>query len=224
MNRKFLLATIFVTSVLTSAFSQKTAVHVGIKTGLSFSNFNVSDLSGDLSRVSNGNGFYVGSQVEVRLNKKFSIQPEILYTMDEAVDYVVNAFGTEEVWTTENLRHLRIPVLAKLHIGHLGLYAGPQLSFLLSSRFDQHDFVNDARIKVNATDSSFSKTSFSGVVGLEYTFMYRFGIEARYQFGLSNIRASNGTSPMTYLDNQNIKLSGFQTGLYYRFGKRYKRS
>jgi len=219
MKKKILIVMITTTTFITSTTAQDKSVRIGLKAGLNFSLFKVSDLSsGAVSSVKNDNGFFVGSQVEIRLSKKFSIQPEILYITDGVVDYEPAGSGSDRVLNNENLQHISIPILAKLHIGHLAIYAGPQISLLTSATIMDH--VNYTGNKMNVTNESYSKTSFSGIIGLEYTFKYRFGIDARYQFGLSNVSASNGTTPLTYVNGQNIKLSGFQTGLYFRFGRK----
>lgn len=218
MKKKIFAVIIATIILITSVSAQDKSVHIGLKAGINFSMFKVSDLkSGAVSSIKNDNGFYAGTQVEIRLSKKFSIQPEILYITDGVVDYEPSGSGSDRVLNNETLSHISIPILAKLHVGHLGIYAGPQISMLTSATIMDH--VNYTG-KMKVTNESYTKTSFSGIVGLEYTFKYRFGVDARYQFGLSNVSASNGTTPLTYVKGQNIKLSGFQAGLYFRFGKK----
>jgi hypothetical protein len=201
-----------------SISAQDNSFHVGPKAGINFSMFNVSKFESPVTGIKNDNGFYAGLQFEARLNKKFSLQPEIFYIENSATDYEGTG-ASKRVLNSENLKHISIPILAKLHAGKFGFYVGPQISLLVKAT----TFDNSIPAEVDVTDKSYTKTSWSGVFGIEYVFKHRFGIDARYQLGLSNSRDSDGITALTFPDGQNIKLNGFQTGLFFRFGKKPKK-
>lgn len=189
-------------------------IKYAIKAGINFSKFTIGILPNSLSRTDVDNGFYAGAQLLIPINKTLSLQPEVFYIESRIQNYdaALNSFLYKE-----ELKHLSIPLLLKLKIGHLGMFIGPQVSFLLSANITKSSFNNT---KVNVTDSSYKKINVAEVFGLEYTFSDRFGVDVRYQVGFSNIRAVNGATALTYEEDQNIKLGGFQTGVYYRFGKK----
>ena len=196
-------------------FAQENKIKFGLKAGINFSEFKYSQLPNILGKTQPDNGFYAGGQFVFNLKNNLYLQPEIFYIESRIQDY--NTIGN--LVAKEELKHLSVPLLARLRLGHFGLYAGPQLSFRLSADLK----LNQGDVETDVTESSYTKTNFSGVVGAEYTFQHRFGLDIRYQQGFSNIRSTNGITPLTDQDGQNIKLSGLQIGLYYRFGRYRKK-
>ncbi|OQP60360.1 hypothetical protein A3860_33820 [Niastella vici] len=209
MTPKLLLPLAFM-GMFTSAHAQS-KVRFGIKAGFNFPHFNASVIAPPLQSVNDDNYFYAGGQVEVRFNKHFSLQPEFFY-VGHSVKENVTAF--------EQLHQLAIPVLAKLHVGKIAFYAGPQLDVLLKAEQHYYDAYEQKQKNLNLTDSSYTKAGVSAVGGLEWTFKYRFGIDVRYVFGLSNRASDKGASLLTFPSNQRITINAIQAGLYFRFGKK----
>lgn len=213
MKFRILLACLFVFPLV--LFAQESTVKFGLKAGINFPEFKYSNLPAALSKTNSDNGFYAGGQFVIHLNNILYLQPEVFYIESRIQDND----NTRSFLAKEEIKHISTPLLLKLKLGHFGIYAGPQLSFRLSADFN--DDINN--IKIDVTDSSYTKTNFSGVIGIEYTLKRRFGIDVRYQIGFANIRSSAGTTPLTYQDEQDIKLSGIQAGLYYRIGRYLKK-
>lgn len=213
MHTKVLCVLLFVSPFIQKSSAQN-KVRFGLKAGLNFSHFKASVIAPPLQSISDDNYFYAGGQVEVRFNKRFSLQPEMYY-VGSSVQEVVTTAGP-----FERLHLIAIPVLAKLHIGKIALYAGPQLDLLMKAEQNYFDVYAQANKTKNVTDSSYRKAGMSGVAGIEWVFKYRFGVDLRYAFGLSNIASDNGTTILTGVNNQNIKISAIQAGLFFRFGKR----
>ena len=93
----------------------------------------------------------------------------------------------------KDLNQIQVPILAKYTIvDKLNAYAGPNLGFL----FDTPDGIKSFNFAVD--------------VGLSYDVTDNILVEARYDYGLSNL-FENGNS------NFSTKLRNFQVGLAYRF-------
>ena len=92
----------------------------------------------------------------------------------------------------KQIYQILLPLIAKYHIGKVSLYAGPQVSYQVKTIIPGYDPVQNVKKDYDYTDSSYKRSGFSGVVGIEWVFKYRLGIDARYIVGFSNLRASNG--------------------------------
>lgn len=206
---------LFSTPFFSKAQSQKTKlpVRLAIRGGVFLSNFSVSDLPSSFDKPKGDAAVYGGLQVDIPLSQKISIAPEILFAVSGISAYSEN---NPQGLFDDELNHLFVPLLFKYKAGNFGLFAGPQADILLKAKgATGPNFYNG-----DITDSSYRKSSFSGLVGIEYVFKYRFGIDARYQFSLSDMRSDKGNTVFTSYGD--IKMSAFQIGLFYRFGKKTK--
>lgn len=212
MKFRILLCYFFTCS--TVIFAQENKLKFGLKAGFNFSVFNYSKLPNGLNKTSPDNGVYAGGQFVIRLINKIYLQPEAFYIDSRVQDYDKSG----SFYAKEEIKHISTPLLVKVKLGHFGIYAGPQVSFRLSAYLN-----NIANNKTDVTNNSYTKTNFSGIIGVEYTFRRRFGIDFRYQQGFANIRSTTGLTPLTSQDGQDIKLNGIQAGLYYRIGRYLKK-
>jgi hypothetical protein len=203
--------------VLISKANAQGKVRFGIKAGLNFPHFTASIIEPPLNSISDDNYFYAGTQVDVKFNKHFSLQPELFYVGHSVLEVI----GTAGPF--ERLHQIALPVLAKYHLGKVAVYAGPQLDMLLKAEQHYYDMQEQKQRNRDVTDSSYTKAGLSAVAGIEWTFKYRFGIDLRYVFGITNRCASNGISGLTGYIGQDIKISAIQAGLYFRFGKKPER-
>lgn len=206
----FLFSTPFLTIAQDSASKQR--VRLAIRGGVFLSNFSIKDLPSSFEKPKGDAAVYGGLQVDIPLSKRISIVPEVLFAVSGISAYSDNPQGLFD----DELNHLFVPLLFKYKAGNFGLFAGPQADFLLKAK----GATGPSYYNGDITDSSYRKSSFSGVLGVEYVFKYRFGIDARYQFSLSDMRADKGNTVFTSYGD--IKMSAFQIGLFYRFGKKPK--
>ena len=189
-------------------------VRFGIKAGFNTAHFNTSIALPSQFSVRDDPFFYAGGEVEVKIGKHFSLQPELFYVEYSAM---------EGVSASERLKQICIPVLAKIHVGKIAFYGGPQIDLLLKAEQEYFNAAQQRRLKINTTDSSFTKAGLSVVGGIEWTFRYKFGLDLRYVFGMSNRCAKDGITFLTgFEEGQKIKINCLQAGLYYRFGKKPK--
>jgi hypothetical protein len=203
--KTFLLTAVFILFSLGRASAQTPATLIGIKTGLNFSTFNASVTKPVIDHFAQEPWFYAGVQAQLGVGKNFSIQPELFWVGNRQQVYLNTPYAIRE----EDLNQLSLPILAKYHLGKVALYTGPQFDFLLS-----------AKDNAGQSKNGYKKISFNAVIGAEWVFKYRFGIETRYVFGLSNMATSNGEADVTSQANQNLKINALQAGLFFRIGKK----
>lgn len=155
---------------------------VGLKGGVSQGTF----LGDDVGDAEYRAGFSGGAYFKYTVNPAFSIQPELLFTMngaDVAANDPVLEAGDYE------LQYLDIPVLFKLNAPLQGvirpaLYVGPQLSFNLHGERDD----------VEIDDDNLQTAVFGGVIGGDIGFdltpyvdaPVRLVLDGRYVFGLTD--------------------------------------
>lgn len=211
MRSKIIYVFLFTCPFIHQAKTQS-KVQFGIKAGFNTAQFKASIVSPSYD-VRDDPFFYAGGQFDVRLSKHFSLQPELFY-----VEYSV----MEGVSASERLKQVCIPILAKIHVGKVAFYAGPQIDLLLKAEQELYNASQLRRLKINTTDSSYTKVGLSAVGGIEWTFKYRFGIDIRYVFGMSNRCSKNGVTFLTGFEGQRIKINCLQAGLFFRFGRKPK--
>lgn len=130
-------------------------------------------------------GFHVGLLGHIHLNSQWAIQPELLYSNQ----------GASLADTKYILDYINIPVLLQYMFDNgFRLQAGPQVGILL--RADNRDNLNPIDFGVS--------------VGTSYVVPSTgFGIDARYNIGLSNINKNDATVTTN---------RGFQFGVFYILG------
>ena len=182
-----LIAAILITGVVSAQHGNAPEGHVslGIKGGINV--YNV--LDDNNTNYDPKTGYHFGLLGHIHLKNPWAIQPEIVYS----------AQGAKIGDTKYNLDYINVPVLFQYMFDNgFRLQAGPQLGFLASA-----DNKND----LNPIDFGVS-------IGVSYVVPSTgFGIDARYNIGLSNINKS-GTVNSTN--------RGIQFGLFYIFGHNSK--
>lgn len=201
-----------------SAQTQSAVFNFGLKAGINQPFFHTS-FSSPQEYTTDDNFIYAGITTELRLSKHFGVQADIAWQKDPVIYYNNNNASV----VSEELQYITLPVMAKLHIGKVSLYAGPQLSVL--TKAEMPNLVNygtGQRFTIDATDSSYKKIKFSFVGGIEWAFKYRFGLDLRYTAGLGNAANPNGITPLTDSPTARVVISNIQGGFFFRFGKKYK--
>jgi hypothetical protein len=164
--------------------------NIGVKGGLNFYNLDGSGKS-DLKT-----GLNLGLLSHIHLTNQFAFQPELMYS----------AQGTKLGGSDNslNLDYINIPLLFQYMFDNgFRIHAGPQVGFLVNAKAKSGNTSVDVKDDYNSVDLGLS-------IGGSYVFTETgFGIDARYNHGLSNIYDSN------VLDATN---RGFQLGVFYLFG------
>lgn len=176
---KKIIFTLFTVTALAGAQAQtvtKSPIGFGVKAGVNFAKLKIE--SGNVeSKTASQTGLNAGVFAEIPAGTNFTIQPELTYSsMGYEIEGTFNVKG--------KYTYLSLPVLAKYTFpgSGFGIYAGPQLGYLLSADRE----VNGG----NSTDvkDQLKSTDFSAVFGSEFTIPNTaFVISGRYQMGLKNI-------------------------------------
>jgi hypothetical protein len=162
--------------------------HFGIKAGVNLSSVDITNSDDFKSKA----GIHIGGLAHIHINDHFALQPELVYSMQGGKD------GNEKL----KLNYINIPVLAQ-YMTHEGLRleTGPQLGFLTSAKSKIDGVEIDQKDNLNSVD-------FSWTFGAGYLFPSGFGIDARYNHGISNVSDDNSFEARNRV---------FQFGLFYQF-------
>lgn len=166
-------------AVFAFSFANAQDTKFGVKGGLNMSN---NSLDGAKSITS----FHFGGFVQIKVNDKFSVQPELLYS----------AQGAKNNLETLNLNYINIPVMAKYYVADaFSIEAGPQLGLLISAK----DNGMDVKEMCNSTDFGLN-------FGAGYDLNEKMSLGLRYGIGLTNV-VKNVAGQSFNSTNSNIQLS-----------------
>lgn len=186
MKKIMFLAMLFVS---TAAMSQK--FQLGVKGGVNISNF-----TGTFEQATKESlvGLHFGALINFGFGNNISLQPELLFSTQGVT--LKDVDGTKSDF---KVNYLNIPVLLKYKFaGGFFLETGPQIGFLTSAKesgVTVKEFVKDM--------------DFSWAAGLGFHSNSGFGVDARYNVGLSKVNdISSSTTP-------DYKNGVIQIGIFY---------
>lgn len=194
-NGKILfMKSLFLSSILALfffSFTNAQGFGVGVKVGT-----NINKMQGISFKDQFTYGYSAGGYADIKLGKKWSIQPEVLFnqvtadTSDKFSDlYDINSGKVSKI----KLKYLSIPLLLNYNISKgISLQAGPQYGILM----DQ-----DKNLLQNGKEA-FKKGDFSLLGGLQIKFA-SIRLYGRYAVGLNNI---NDIDNKDQWKNQSIQL------------------
>lgn len=178
--------------VFTAASYAQGGIRLGVKVGT-----NLNKIQGQSFKDGFDLSYHAGGFAEIDFNKKWGIQPEVLFNQTSGrrsnfntlYTSVANPNGSEKI----KLNYLSIPVLLRYNIGSiLSLNAGPQFGILLS---EDKTFLQSGQ-------SAFKNGDFSMVAGAQLNFKF-LRVYGRYNIGLQNINDIDNKEKWT---NQQIQL------------------
>jgi hypothetical protein len=166
----------------------------GLKGGLNIAGVHIENGANPDARPS----FYLGGLAHIHLTKYFALQPEIMYS---GQGFKQTAAGIDYKY---RLNYINIPVLAQLMAGDgFRIETGPQLGILAAAHLKSGNTSTDIK-------DSYKSVDVAWVIGLGYIFHSGFGIDARYNLGLSNINDVSATK---------VNNRVFAAGIFYQFNK-----
>jgi hypothetical protein len=175
--------------ILSTAKAQET--HFGVKAGVNIASAEVEDGDDLNSKV----GLHIGGLAHIHISQHFALQPELVFSMQGG-----KAEDNDDVKL--KLNYINIPVLAQYMINDgFRLQTGPQLGFLVGAESKVGD------VEVDQKDN-YSTIDFSWTFGAGYLFPSGFGVDARYNHGISNISDVSGFE---------VRNRVFQFGVFYQF-------
>ena len=180
-------------AILMTATAKAQNVNVGVKGGLNI--YNINNDNG--AKSDNLLGFNLGLVGHIHLAKQLAFQPEIVYSAQGA------KFNTGSVETKIQLGYINVPLLLQYMFDNgFRLQAGPQVGFLVNAKSKTPNLTVDVK-------DNYKKVDVGLGAGIGYVNpSTNFGIDARYNLGLSNIN-----------DNSSVKSTnrGVQVGVFYLF-------
>lgn len=186
------------------------SIEVGARAG-----YNYSSLRGDTAKdldTKGRSGYHAGLFVEVPISERFSIQPEVVYSTQGAK--WEGATGDVELKT----QNINVPVLAKIYVADgFNVQVGPQVGFNTGADWDYDGKLIHLTDKID--DDALSSVNFGAVVGAGYKMAEGLTIDARYNFGLTNIFDEDNKSltELNISDDNDFKNGVFSVGLGYSF-------
>ena len=151
--------------------------------------------------------FQVGAFVDVKISDKFSIQPELLYSLQgSSYDYKVGSVDTKN---TFKFAYINVPVMFKYYAAEkFSLEAGPQIGFLTSAELETETMGVSGTLDVK---SYFKSVDFGLNIGAGYDFTEKFSAGVRYNLGLTNVAKNDDGS------GDSIKNNVFSITVGYKF-------
>jgi len=190
--RKILLAV----AIFASATAANAQASFGVKGGLNLANLK-SKFDGETESGDMKVGFNLGAFATVPLSATFNFKPEL----------VVSTEGSKEEFMGEdvksNLTFINVPVLLQYNASGFVAETGPQVGFLMSAKAKYDGESEDIK-------EGFETINLSWAVGLGYQMPSGFGVNARYNLGLSNLAKDS--------DDYKLKSNVIQIGISYTFG------
>ena len=168
-------------------------VNVGVKAGLNV--YNVNNDNG--VEYDSKTGFHAGLIGHIHLGPQFGLQPEVVYSSQGA------KFDFANTESKLKLGYINVPIMLQYMFDNgFRLQAGPQVGFLVNADTETNGNETDVKDNYNTVD-------FGIGAGVGYIHPPSgFGVDARYNLGLSNINKNDA------IESKN---RGFQVGVFYLF-------
>ena len=209
MKKTILAVALLATFLTSNAQETNSKTTFGAKAGLNVSSASVD--RGYDTDISSLVGVYVGGFANFKLDEKWAVQPELLFSTQGFKEY--DNDGGYIYDDKIKLTYINLPVSFQYIVASkFNVEAGPQVDFLLSGKADgkYYDPMFDETQTQNNVDI---KDSLKSVV-----FGFNFGAGYAITPKLSaNIRYHLGLSEADDLEGVKVKNRNFQIGLGYRF-------
>lgn len=197
---------LFATGLTANAQSTDNLIKFGVKGGASFSNIIKDDGNNDF-KTDYLIGFNAGVTLDIKLLENLAFTPELLYSTK---GYKAETLGGSFTQTTH---FIDVPILATIKLAPgFNLVAGPQVSFLMSTKNKFESGIIDAEQEIIEDESDrFKKSILAGVIGTRIDLSDRVGIFGRYALDFQKTN-ENGDRNTPEFKNQ-----VFQVGLGLKF-------
>lgn len=160
--------TLFFLSFLLVSFSFG-QISLGVKSGI-----NIATTKDLIAFPKNRLGWFAGTSVRMSLNKKFFLQPELIYSSKG--DKSDNQGSTSTLAT--RLNYINLPFLVGYHFDKkTSMVFGPETGYLVAARF----IIGDNNL--NVIKQHPPKFDIGVSIGFQYKVSKRFESEIRYNYG-----------------------------------------
>jgi len=188
------------------AVHAQSPIRVGVKAGLNLPNIIKDDGKNNFDTKINP-GFNAGVTLDIPLIEGLAFTPELLYaTKGYKAESSIGEF-------TQTTSFIDVPILASIKLGGSGLnlVAGPQVSFLLSTKNKFNTDMGQIEQQIDEDADKFKKSLVGGVIGFRYDINSNVDFHGRYalDFQKNNENGSNSTPE--------FKNQVFSVGFGYKF-------
>ncbi len=178
------------------SISIKAQTYYGFKVGANFANF-----YGDIDNNTIKPSFHVGALAEIIIDDFYSVQPELLFSMQGAQD-------KDDSNIKYNYHYATLPIMVKYFVSDfISVDAGAQVAYLLtayrSNGFEEYDYLTDTS---NRLDYGIN-------VGGTYEFDNGMNAAIRYNYNLANIHKDVSDVDLDLRDNNAV----IQISMGYKF-------
>ena len=191
----------------------------GIKGGVNLAKFKVNaDKFSPASSAPNTDSktsYNAGAFVNIPLSSAIRFQPELVFSSQGSK---MNGSFLGATYSREaDLHYLNLPLMFQAQTTH-GFFVetGPQLGYLLSAKSKNQSGTSNDKVDIK---DYLDKFDFSWGAGIGYMSRIGLAINARYNYGLTNViddKNTNGGS--NFFENGELKNRVIQIGLSYQFG------
>jgi hypothetical protein len=207
---KNLLLTLFIVSACNSSFGQnETTSTTSNETAFYFkAGANLPFFTGEKAKWEGKPSYHIGVGIDVSLNEKISLSPELIY-------YRMFAEPGNEIAITGNdeltISFISIPLLAKYKFTNkLAGELGPQMLYISHVERTRNWGIENEKPNRRVKDFDFGVTA-----GLSYFFTNKLGVNARYYLGLTEVDEYPGTYT-AYTSSDLGKISFASLSLVYK--------
>ncbi|GHB35147.1 porin family protein [Mongoliitalea lutea] len=173
--KRLMLVCAFILGAVVVQAQDESRLGIGIRGGVNFSTFGGGDIQDD--DYSNRTGFSTGLYATVPLLPFLAVEPGVFYSVRGTQN---NDFANSRAI----LGYVDVPVLARLYLGDsFNLFAGPQVSFLQSSRFEGDLFGSTVGFDTDAVRES----DFGAVVGIGFNPAKGLNVQGSYNYGMQPV-------------------------------------
>jgi len=191
MKSKIILVVLILSGISFKGLSQAQFA-LGLKGGVNLSKF---DIKEGASNIENRTGFNAGAFALIKITS-FGIQPEVLFSRQGST-FTFNTTKYEA-----NFDYITVPVIFKLYVPlGLNLQLGPQFSFLSVAD------LKAAAQSASQDPKKLTKQDYALAVGAGWDLPFGLTIDARYNFGLSDIKVQPNASQPIALKNKVLQIS-----------------
>lgn len=161
---------------IAGAVHAQSPIRLGVKAGLNIPDIIKGDGNNDFDTKVNP-GFNAGITLDINLIKGLAFTPELLYATKGYK--AETAFGD----FSQTTHFIDVPILATINLGGSGLnlVAGPQVSFLLSTKNKfENGFGSAEQVIVEDKSDRFKKSLVGGLIGFRYDVTDKVDVHGRY--------------------------------------------
>jgi hypothetical protein len=208
MKKQFLL--LFLTVITVAGWAQNKAAF-GVRAGLSSAGMrgdavnnldNLLNFTNGMVTTHNRTGFFAGGFASIPLSNAISVEPALYYSQKGyELRGELGIKGTEFLGARAKAQlqsdYIDMPVILKANLGGgFQVFAGPQVSYLMSSNLKTSAGILGFNLLNNTTDatSQFNRWDMGLTAGLGYQFKNGMNLMAAYDYGLSKVDANKNVN------------------------------